>query len=201
MDARHTLKCDIICLIGYEIDVIDTLHFYTDVDLLMSIGNRTGNATESWILARTHMANERYQQNSHKWQTWQLGFQWHRRGIGLVFKSLNCFTVRLFHSAAVFCHFTRLITRMKRFLCVWWCWWWCWWCWWWWCVYSMCVEERVGWFQLQCIYYLVLYTDLKAIGGISAFQTPLLLLSMLFDSGLCMMFFLRYSHFRKDCSR
>ena len=22
-----------------------------------------------------HMANEQYQQNSHKWKTWQLGFQ------------------------------------------------------------------------------------------------------------------------------
>ena len=31
-----------------------------------------------------HMANEQYQQNSHKWKTWQLGFQ----------TSLGCFTVR-----------------------------------------------------------------------------------------------------------
>ena len=29
---------------------------------------------------------------------WQLDFQWHRRGIGLIFKSLDCFTMRLFHS-------------------------------------------------------------------------------------------------------
>ena len=27
------------------------------------------------------------------WVRWQLGFQWHRRGIELVFKSLDCFTV------------------------------------------------------------------------------------------------------------
>ena len=44
------------------------------------------------------MANERYQQNSHKWQTWdlrwQLGFQWHRRGIELVLQVPS-----LFHSA------------------------------------------------------------------------------------------------------
>ena len=46
------------------------------------------------------MTNERYQQNSHKWQTWdlrwQLGFQWHRRGIELVSQ-----VPRLFHSATV----------------------------------------------------------------------------------------------------
>ena len=29
------------------------------------IGNSTGNAIESWILVRMHMANERYQLNSH----------------------------------------------------------------------------------------------------------------------------------------
>ena len=34
---------------------------------------------------------------------WQLGFQWHRRGIELVFKSLDCFTKRLFHTATFFC--------------------------------------------------------------------------------------------------
>ena len=37
----------------------------------LSIGNSTGNAPEPWILVRTgmHMANEQYQQNSHKqWQ-------------------------------------------------------------------------------------------------------------------------------------
>ena len=33
------------------------------------IGNSTGNAIEPWILLQMHMANERYQQNSHKWQT------------------------------------------------------------------------------------------------------------------------------------
>ena len=27
----------------------------------------TGNATEPWILVRMHMANEQYQQNSHKY--------------------------------------------------------------------------------------------------------------------------------------
>ena len=36
---------------------------------------------------------------------WQLGFQWHRRGIELVFKSLDCFTKRLFHTATFFFFF------------------------------------------------------------------------------------------------
>ena len=34
---------------------------------------------------------------------WQLGFQWHRRGIELVFKSLDCFTKQLFPIATIFC--------------------------------------------------------------------------------------------------
>ena len=33
---------------------------------------------------------------------WQLGFQWHWRGIELVFKSLDCFTKRLFHTRTIF---------------------------------------------------------------------------------------------------
>ena len=72
---------------------------------------------------------------------WQLGFQWHGRGIELVFKSLDCFTKRLFHTATIFAatyefvvwNFTRLITRLKRvfFTSIWW-----------------------GSTQLQCICYL-----------------------------------------------
>ena len=50
---------------------------------------------------RMHIANERHQQNSHKWQTWQLGFQWQWRGFDLVFKSLDCSTMRLFHSTTI----------------------------------------------------------------------------------------------------
>ena len=79
----------------------------------LSIGNSTGNATEPWILVRTgmYMANEQYQQNSHKWKTWQLGFQTLQRYrySELVFKSLDCFTVRPIFS-------TRPITRIKSFL-------------------------------------------------------------------------------------
>ena len=62
-----------------------------------------------------HMANEQYQQNSHKWNTWQLGFQ-----------TLE----RYWASFSLFFFF---------FL--------------------------VGGAQLQCIYYLVLYTDLKTTEG------------------------------------
>ena len=76
---------------------------------------------------------------------WHLGFQWHRRGTELVFKSLDCFTKWLFHSVTFFFaatyvfvvwNFTRLITRLKSFFLffltsIWW-----------------------GSTQLQCIYYL-----------------------------------------------
>ena len=86
------------------------------------------------------------QQKSHKWQTsieqltvWQLGFQWHRRGIELVFKSLDCFTKRPFFTATyvfvVGWNVTRLITRLKSF----------------------CFFKTSIWWgstQLQCIYYL-----------------------------------------------
>ena len=58
---------------------------------------------QHWECHRTVNIGE--QQNSHKWQTSvdQLGFQWHRRGIELVFKSLDCFTKRLFHTTTIFC--------------------------------------------------------------------------------------------------
>ena len=38
----------------------------------------------------------------HNWQTWQLGFQWQQKSIELVFKTLDCFTMRLIHSATIF---------------------------------------------------------------------------------------------------
>ena len=53
---------------------------------------------------------------------WQFGFQWRRRGIELVFKSLDCFTLRPFFAATyvfVVWNFTRLmITRLKSFFFV-----------------------------------------------------------------------------------
>ena len=75
----------------------------------------------------------------------------HWRGIELVFKSVDCFTVRpIFFS-------TRLITRIKSF--------------------SLFFFLNFtggggggGGAQLQCIYYLVLYTDLKAAEGFRRFK-------------------------------
>ena len=73
----------------------------------LSIGNSTGNATEPWILVRTgmHMANEQYQQNSHKWKTWQLGFQTLERYRYWASFQIN----RLFHSATIFFQPGRLL--------------------------------------------------------------------------------------------
>ena len=61
MDAWHTLKCDI-----YEFNVPRNwcyryITFQWWCGSPISFGNSTGNATESWILVRMHMANEQYQ--------------------------------------------------------------------------------------------------------------------------------------------
>ena len=110
-----------------------------------------------------HMANEQYQQNNHKWKTWQLGFQTLER----YWASFQ--VTRLFHSATIFFS-TRPITRMKRFIYFYfyfyffggWG------------VGGECVGAGGGGgrggrgglgAQLQCIYYLVLYTDNKAAEG------------------------------------
>ena len=91
------------------------------------------------------------QQNSHKWQTsvepwplpWQLGFQWHRRGIDLVFKSLDCFTKRLFHIATFFLllHMYLLFETSPGWLQCW---------------RGLFFLTSIWWgsTQLQCIYYL-----------------------------------------------
>ena len=131
-------------LIGWEINVIDTLRFNNDANFSISIGNSTGNATEPWTLVQMYMVNERYQQNRHnrKWQTWppqvrwQLGFLWHWRGIELVFKSLDCFTVRPFYCCyiCICClklHPADYQVEEGFFTSIWW-----------------------GSTQLQCIYYL-----------------------------------------------
>ena len=92
---------------------------------------------------------------------WQLGFQGHWRGIELVFKSLDCFTKRLFHSVTIFFaatyvfvvwNFTRLITRLKIFLNL----------------------DLVGSTQFQCIYELRCILISRPPRVISAFQTSLL---------------------------
>ena len=105
-----------------------------------------------------HMANEQYQQNSHKWKTWPVDSWasrlWRGTGIELVFKSLDCFTVRPIFS-------TRPITRIKSFSFF---------------LFYLFIYLFFFFFgggggggglcaQLQCIYYLVLYTDLKAAEG------------------------------------
>ena len=123
--------------------------------------------TEPWILVQMHMANERYQQNIHKGQTWdlrwQVGFQWHRRGIELVLQ-----VPRLFHNAIVSqCdHF--LLLHMYMYLLF---------------------ETSPGWLPGWRGFFLtqfggghsgpmyllfVPYTDLYAAEGISAFQTSFL---------------------------
>ena len=99
-------------VIGYKIDVIDTLYtlrFNNDVDFQNRLATALEMRLEQWVLMRMDMINDRYQQNSHRWQTWQLGFRCHRRGIELVFKSLDWFTVRLFHNATLFCCYMYLL--------------------------------------------------------------------------------------------
>ena len=108
------------------------------------IGNSTGNATEPWILVRTgmYMANGQYQQNSYKWKTWQLGFQTLER----YWASFQVAT--LFHSATIFFQPGRIL-EWRVFLFF----------------FFFFEGGGGGGAQLQCIYYLVLYTDLKAAEG------------------------------------
>ena len=91
--------------------------------------NSTGDATELWILVRIHITNKRYQLNSHNTSDRldsQTPSDIGATCIELVSKSLDCFTVRLFHSATTFFmlhvfvvwNFIRLITKMKIF-CAW----------------------------------------------------------------------------------
>ena len=96
-------------LIGYEIEVIDTLHFNNDADFLYRLTTALGMRAnhEYWCKCtwRTNAINKTATSDRLDLR-WQLGFQWHRRGIELVFKSLDCFTKWLFHSATIFfcCH-------------------------------------------------------------------------------------------------
>ena len=84
-------------------DVIDTPRFNNDVDFLY----RLATVLEMRLRKGMHMAKEQYQQNSKKWQTWQLGFQTLERYWA------NFQVTRLFHSATNFFNQV-LITRMKR---------------------------------------------------------------------------------------
>ena len=128
MDAQHTLKCDIYKFNRLKKSIFSIHYvsimmciFYIDwqqhweCDRTMNIGaNAHGKRTVSTKQPQvTDLTTVR-----------QLGFQWHRRGIELVFKSLDCFTMWLFHSATIFFaatyvfvvwNYTRLITRLKSF--------------------------------------------------------------------------------------
>ena len=104
MDARHTLKCDI-----YEFDRLRIRCYrYTTFRqwcFSISIGNSTGKATEEYWCEpectwQTNSINKT--DTSDRLDSWASR---HWRGIELVFKSLDCFTVRPFFS-------TGLITRM-----------------------------------------------------------------------------------------
>ena len=76
---------------------------------------------------------------------WQLGFQWHRRGIELVFKSPDCFTKRLFHSVTILLllHMYLLFETSPGWLQGW-------------RVFCFIFLTSIWWgsTQLQCIYYL-----------------------------------------------
>ena len=96
-----------------------------------------------------HMANEQYQQGSHKWKTWQLVFQTFER----YWASFQ--VTPLFHSATNFFHPGRLLEwRVFHFFFI---------------VNFILGGEGGGGVraaaQLQCIYYLVLYTNLEAAEG------------------------------------
>ena len=105
------LKCDISSLIASEIDVIDTLRFNNDVDYLYRLATvlemRLNH--EYWCEPectwQTNSINKTT--TSERLDSWAFRL-W--RGIELVFKSLDCFTVRPFFFS------TRPITRMKRFI-------------------------------------------------------------------------------------
>ena len=117
LDVRYTLKCDIYKFNGLKkIDVVDTLRFNNVADFLYRLPTALGMrpSREYWWSTKQPQVTD---------LRWQLGFQWHRRGIELVFKSLDCFTKRLLHTATIFAatyvfvvwNFTRLITRLKKF--------------------------------------------------------------------------------------
>ena len=93
-------------LIGWEIDVIDTLRFNNDVNYLYRLATALGMRPyhEYWCKCTWQTKGMNKTASSDRLDhCWQLGFQWHRRGIEPVFESLDCFTMQLFHSAPIFC--------------------------------------------------------------------------------------------------
>ena len=98
-------------LIGYEIDIIDTPRFNNDTDFLYRLATtlKIRPNHEYWCKCtwQTSGINKESQQNSHKWQTWPpltVGLPVTSQRYWASFtKSLDCFTMRLFHSATIFC--------------------------------------------------------------------------------------------------
>ena len=94
-----------------------------------------------------HMANKQYQRNSHKWKTWQLGLQtleryWASFQVStLIHSATNFFNQADYLNEEFFIYFILFFFIFFFFF------------------------GGGGGAQLQCIYYLVLYTDLKAAEG------------------------------------
>ena len=116
-----------------------------------ALGKRTVSTVKDCLWASCHSPLGLWQPQ-HKWQTWQSGFQWHRSDLCMEHVELVLVT-RLCHSATIFfmLHVFVFETSPDFFFC-----------------------GGRGGTKLQCIYYLVTYTDLWAAKGISAFQTSLL---------------------------
>ena len=83
-------------------NVIDTLRFNNDADFLYRLPTALGMQPnhEYWCKCTWGMNGINKTATSDRLDLrWQLCFQWHRRGIELVL--LDCFTMRLFHSATI----------------------------------------------------------------------------------------------------
>ena len=106
MHARQALKCDIYKFNRLWIRCCRYTTFHNnDADFLYRLATALGMRPkhEYWCKCtwRTNGINKTATSDRLDLR-WQLGFQWHRRGIELVFKSLDCFTKWLFHSATIF---------------------------------------------------------------------------------------------------
>ena len=99
--TRHgcTTHSEFTSLIGYEIDIIDTLRFNNDADFLYRLATalKIRPNHEYWCKCTWQTSGINITATSDRLDLrWQLGFQWHRRGIELVLQ-----VPRLFHNATV----------------------------------------------------------------------------------------------------
>ena len=86
-------------LIGYEINITDTLCFNNDTDFLYRLATtlKIGLNHEYWCKCTWLMSGINITSTSDRLDLhWQFGFQWHRRGIELVLQ-----VPRRFHNATV----------------------------------------------------------------------------------------------------